>query len=394
MESLQRATASLVSIALMTACSRSHPPERAPVPPPVRVAVDAAGVTIDANAADVTIDANSAEVTIAAVGDLMLGSTYPDSSGRSLPPRDGADVFAEVRPLLVTADVAFGNLEGPLFDGATPPTCTDAAIAEKGRGRKGGSSCWAFRMPERYGALLRDAGFDVVSIANNHIDDFGAAGRARTIEVLDDLGIAWSGPTGTVAHLHARGLAIDVIAFATYDGLNDLDDHHAATELVTRSAATADLVIVSFHGGAEGPSAQRVPDGAETYYGDRRGGVKSFARAMVDAGADLVIGHGPHVVRGMEVYRDRLIAYSLGTFASYRGIGVSGILGLTLVLEVRLTSNGRFLGGRLGAVRQLAPGGPLLDPEARIVRIVRDLSSSDFSDRAVHVADDGTLTPP
>jgi poly-gamma-glutamate capsule biosynthesis protein CapA/YwtB (metallophosphatase superfamily) len=323
----------------------------------------------------------------------MLGSTYPDTTGRSLPPRDGADLLADVAPLLARFDIAFGNLEAPLFDAGSKPTCTPEAIAEKNRGRAGGSTCWAFRTPERYGALLRDAGFDVVSIANNHIDDFGAAGRARTIEVLDKLGIAWSGPTGTVAHVSARGRTIDVIAFATYSGLNDLDDHAQAAALIAKSAKTADLVIVSFHGGAEGPTARRVPDGAETFYGDRRGAVKSFAHAMVDAGADLVVGHGPHVVRGMEIYRDRLIAYSLGTFASYRGIGVSGLLGLTCMLEVGLAADGRFVSGRIHPVRQIAPGGPRRDPKAEVVPFMRELSITDFGEHAVQVADDGSLTP-
>ncbi|HTL33389.1 MAG TPA: CapA family protein [Kofleriaceae bacterium] len=328
------------------------------------------------------------------MGDLMLGSTYPDTKGNALPPHDGADLLADVAPLLESVDIALGNLEAPLFDGGTAPTCTPAAIAEKNRGKGGGSSCWAFRMPEKYGALLRDAGVDVVSLANNHIDDFGPAGRARTIEVLDKLGIAWSGPTGTVAHMHAQGRAIDVIAFATYDGLNDLDDHEQAAALVAKSAKTADLVIVSFHGGAEGEAARHVPDGAETFYGDRRGAVKSFARAMVDAGADLVVGHGPHVVRGMEVYRDRLIAYSLGTFASYRGIGVSGVLGVTCMLEVALAADGRFVSGHIHAVRQIAPGGPRRDEGAQVVPMVRELSIADFGEHAVKVADDGNVTPP
>jgi len=373
----------LTSIVLLCACGRSA--ERTP---PRRAVTDASA---DAAVAVPTLgDAAVLDpVTIGAVGDLMLGSTYPRST---LPPRNGADLLAEVAPLLQGVDIALGNLEAPLFDGGTTPVCTPAAIAEKNRGRGGGSSCWAFRMPERYGALLLDAGFDVLSIANNHIDDFGPAGRARTIEVLDKLGIAWSGPSGTVAHMHVRGRAIDVIAFATYEGLNDLDDHVAASALVAKSAKTADIVIVSFHGGAEGVSARHVPDGAETFYGDRRGAVKSFAHAMVDAGADLVVGHGPHVVRGMELYRDRLIAYSLGTFASYRGIGVSGVLGLTCMLEARLAADGRFVGGQIHAMRQLAPGGPRLDREARVVPMVRELSIADFGEHAVKVADDGSLT--
>jgi len=382
----------VTALVLLCACSSPHTPVSEDHAAAAPRAIHDAALVGDAEKTPASADAATATVTIGAVGDLMLGSTYPDKT--ALPPRDGADLLADVAPMLRAVDIAFGNLEAPLLDGGSTPTCTTAAIAEKNHGAAGGSTCWAFRTPERFGALLRDAGFDVVSIANNHIDDFGKAGRSRTIEVLDKLGIAWSGPTGTVAHLQAHGLAIDLIAFATYADLNDLDDHEQAAALVAKSAKEADLVIVSFHGGAEGESARHVPDGAETFYGDRRGAVKTFAHAMVDAGADLVVGHGPHVVRGMEVYRSRLIAYSLGTFASYRGIGVTDVLGVTCMLEVTLSGDGHFVGGRLHPVRQIAPGGPHLDEKAEVVKSVRELSSADFGEHAVRVADDGTLNVP
>ena len=93
-------------------------------------------------------------------------------------------------------------------------------------------------------------------------------------------------------------------------------------------AATHDIVIVSFHGGAEGNGAEMLPFAREIFAGEDRGNVVEFAHAMVDAGADLVLGHGPHVVRPMELYRDRLIAYSLGNFATYYGISVEGIRGI------------------------------------------------------------------
>jgi poly-gamma-glutamate capsule biosynthesis protein CapA/YwtB (metallophosphatase superfamily) len=177
-------------------------------------------------------------------------------------------------------------------------------------------------MPAAYGTLLKAAGLSVLGLANNHIDDFGPAGRGSTVAALDRLGIGHTGPAGTVARRVVRGRTVEVIAFAPYPGLNDMRDLPRAQELVMRS--TADLVVVSFHGGAEGAGAQHVPAGRETYYGEDRGAVRAFAHAVIDAGAALVVGHGPHVVRGMEVYRGRLIAYSLGTFASYGGINVRG----------------------------------------------------------------------
>src|SRR4029453_14527217 len=118
--------------------------------------------------------------------------------------------------------------------------------------------CWSFRMPVRFGTALRDAGFDVVSVANNHIDDFGDAARQSTLAELDRIGIAYSGPPGRVGQLTVRGRAVDVIAFATYPGLNNLLDLDAARALVAASAARGAITVVSFHGGREGPDATHL----------------------------------------------------------------------------------------------------------------------------------------
>jgi hypothetical protein len=330
-------------------------------------------------------------VVIAAVGDLMLGTTYPDTTGARLPPNDGADLFSGVTDVLRAADLAFGNLEAPLYDGDADPHCTPGAIAEKGRGD---GSCWSFRTPARYGEHVAAAGFDVVSLANNHLDDFGPDGRASTLQKLEAVGVAYTGPTGTVAHLTVRDAKVDVIAFATDANLNSMDDLETAAALVAKSAASADIVMVSFHGGAEGPNAMHVPDGAETYHGQHRGAVKTFSRAMVDAGADLVVGHGPHVVRGMEVYEGRLIAYSLGSFATYLGISVAGVRGRTMILEARLAADGALIDGRVISARQKRPNGPMPDDVSWLVAKLRSLSTADFGERAPTIADDGAIAPP
>jgi hypothetical protein len=330
------------------------------------------------------------EIVIAAVGDVMLGSTFP--AGIPLPPRDGADLLSSVRPILRAADVAFGNLEGPLYDGRDAPTCTPGGIAEKARGRPGGDgSCWAFRVPTRYGKLIADAGFGVLSLANNHILDFGERGLASTRDVLDRVGIAYSGPAGTVAHSTAGGVKVAVLAFAPYPGSNPMDDIEVARSLVAASTRAAEIVVVSFHGGAEGVEHQHVPAGRETYYGENRGAVRDFARAMVDAGAHLVIGHGPHIVRGMELRGGHLIAYSLGSFATFGSINVAGRLGVSLVLEVHLGKSGALRSARVRPIRQSPPGGPVADPTGEVIRVLRELSTADFGETAVDPDDDGTL---
>lgn len=319
-------------------------------------------------------------ITFAAVGDIMLGTTFPD--GTALPPNDGADLLADVAPVLQAADVAFGNLEGPLLDDGASEKCKGPATGR----------CWAFRVPERYGQHLARAGFDVLSVANNHVGDFGDAGRARTRAVLDALGIRYSGAVGEVAWLEVRGRKLALVAFSVSSGTNDLRDVEGAARLVAELKAQADLVVVSFHGGAEGDAYQHVPPGAEAFYGEDRGDLRRFAHAVIDAGAALVLGHGPHVVRALEVYRGHLVAYSLGNFATWGGMNLTGPKGLTLVLEARVAADGTFLGGTIHPARQDRPGGPRWDPTGAVIPVVRRLSQEDFGAAAPDIADDGKIT--
>jgi hypothetical protein len=323
-----------------------------------------------------------ASLRLRAVGDVMLGTDFPAGV---LPPEDGATVMAQVYELLGDADLTFANLEGPVCDGGETRKCNPD---------KPPGSCYAFRSPARYGAYLQRAGVDVVSTANNHSGDFGDFCRDQTETNLDALGIAHSGRPGDVAQLEHDGLRIALIGFHASAATHDVRDIPVAEGLVRGLAAQHDIVIVSFHGGAEGNKALHVPRGSETYYGEDRGDLRAFSHAVVDAGADLVIGHGPHVLRGMEVYQDRLIAYSLGNFATYGRFNLSGNLGIGAVLEARLDREGRFQGGRLFATRQEGEGIAVPDPEARAIDLVRQLSTSDFPGTAVRVAQDGTLAPP
>jgi Bacterial capsule synthesis protein PGA_cap len=323
-------------------------------------------------------------IVVTAVGDVMLGTTFPDASGGDLPPHDGAGLLDEVTPILKRGDVVFGNLEGPLVEGGVSAKC---------RGKREGT-CYAFRVPTRYGAYLKSAGFTVMGLANNHAMDFGAEGRASSRHVLDEQGIAHSGEVGDIARLAVKGRKIDVIAFATYPGAYNLLELDDALDAVRQASQEADLVIVSFHGGAEGATHQHVASGDETFLGEDRGNLRKFAHAAVDAGAQLVLGSGPHVVRAMEVYHGKLIAYSLGNFATYGPFNLSGENGVSLVLEAHLLPNGDFLWGQVYAVKQEKPGGPKLDPALRIVPILRALSKADFPETGVVAGPRGQLWLP
>nr|HQU85872.1 CapA family protein [Pyrinomonadaceae bacterium] len=318
----------------------------------------------------------------AAGGDVMMGSPFPNET--RMPPNDGADTFKAVAPIFQAADIAFANLEGPMTDGGLSAKC--------GAGR---ANCFAFRMPTRYGKYLKEAGFDVMSVANNHASDFGDTGRASTRKTLDELGIKHVGSDRdnfTTAILDVKGKKIAFIGFAHNNVQPNVNDLETARRLVEAANKKADLVVVSFHGGAEGSGQTHVPQKTELFFGEARGNLPLFAKTVIDAGADLVLGHGPHVLRGMEIYNDRLIAYSLGNFATYGWFQLAGATAETMVLEVKLDADGKFLGGKINPFALRDRGVLTKDETKSAISTIRSLSNTDFPQTAPKIADDGTIS--
>lgn len=345
-------------------------------------------------------------ISIAAVGDIMLASPFPDDS--RMPPKDGADMLDAVTPILSVADIAFGNMEAPIIDSGISPKCKPKEPASKGAGVSSSPAtpspaptgtpkpvtCYAFRMPTRYAKHLKEAGFDVMSIANNHALDFGSAGQASTRKALDANGIKHAGGDRakfSTVYLDVKGKKVAFIGFAHNAVSPNVNDLVTARRLVTEADKLADIVVVSFHGGAEGAAYQNVPQKTEVFYGEKRGNLPLFSRTVIDAGADLVLGHGPHVLRGMEIYKDRLIAYSLGNFATYGWFSLRGDTALTMILEAHLAPDGKFLGGKIHPGKQQGRGIPALDPSGESIKKVRSLSSFDFPTTAPAISDDGAL---
>ncbi len=317
-------------------------------------------------------------LTLALVGDMMLGTDYPEDR---LPDDDGIGFLAPVADALRTADLAIGNLEGVLADGGEPrKACTKP------------EACFLFRSPVRYAAHLQKAGFDLMSLANNHARDFGEAGRDSSMAALDAVGILHSGRRGEFASFGKAGLRIAFLAYAVTRNSNLLHDYALAEKTIRHFGDTHDVVIVSFHGGAEGDGVSRLPFAEEEYFGEPRGDVVRFGRMAVDAGADVVFGHGPHVIRAAERYRGRLIAYSLGNFATYYGISVAGNKGIAPILKVVIDGEGRFLEGQVISTQQIRPAGPTVDPESRALRQLETLSHADFGNPGLRFHDDGRLT--
>ena len=308
----------------------------------------------------------AATITLAAVGDIMLGTDYPENRL----PRDDAQGYLEVvAPVLQAADLAVGNLEGVLLEGGSPRKTCEIATA-----------CYVFRSPPHYGARLKAAGFDVLSLANNHARDFGEAGRSYTMGVLADLGIYHSGRRGDIASFTLKGQQVAFIAFSPTRKSYLLNDIPTAVEHVRRLATHHDLVIVSFHGGAEGRDAMTLPFEEEFYFGETRGEVVRFARSVVTAGADLVIGHGPHVPRALELYEHRLIAYSLGNFATHLGVSVADEAGWAPLLEVEIETSGRFLRGKIHSALQERPAVLRWDEEQKAARLIQRLTEQTFGE--------------
>jgi poly-gamma-glutamate capsule biosynthesis protein CapA/YwtB (metallophosphatase superfamily) len=305
---------------------------------------------------------------VTAVGDIMMGTTFPEEI---LPPRDGATLFADVTPLLQGSDIVFGTLEGALTEGGRSPKCGDW------KPKPGGRPCFAFRTPPRYAYYLAEAGFNVMNVANNHSLDFGMDGMDNTLAALDNAGIQAAGGE-RVARFSVRGKTVAVAGFSysfPTRYVHPVQDLPRAREIVAHLKATCDIVIVSFHGGAEGSAALTVRDVDEEFLGEQRGNPVRFAHAVVDAGADLVLGHGPHVPRALEIYRGKLIAYSLGNFAVYSMFNLKGPSGVSYVLQAELSAEtGNVLAFRTPSVELRELGIPFVDPGGKAETLLRRLS--------------------
>lgn len=309
---------------------------------------------------------------------MMLGTLYPSGF---LPPNDGKDLFAPVKDILQNADVTFGNCEGGFFDkGGASKTCDDPSL------------CYSFRQPERYVNYYADAGFDVLSIANNHVGDFGEEGRNKTVSTLQKAKINFAGLiTCPYAAFEIKGVKYGFCAFAPNDGTVDLRDIAGAKKIVSHLDSISDIVIVSFHGGAEGSAHTHVKKYTEMFHGENRGNVYEFAHAVIDAGADVVFGHGPHVTRAVDLYKDRFIIYSMGNFCTYARFNLKGVNGIAPIMKVYVNKKGEFLKGKIFPIKQEGEGGPLQDSAKAIIPEIISLTKADLPKVKLKIEEDGTI---
>lgn len=240
---------------------------------------------------------NKNKIVLAAVGDIMLSRNVEQ---KMISKNDWKYPFLETADLTRGADLAFGNLETTILEGNIVKT-----------------GSFSFRAGLKSIEGLQYAGFDVLSLANNHMMNFGRSGIESTIRNLDVAGIGHAGAGLGEEEIYRpvvkeiKGVKFGFLAYSysneqvadkkngTY-GVAALDAEKMKSQ-VAELKKSADVVVVSMHAGTEYETA---PGRAQ----------KDFARAAIDAGASLVIGHHPHVVQTAEKYKDGYIIYSLGNF--------------------------------------------------------------------------------
>ena len=359
-------TGALAGLAGLTACGEAEPP------PPEDGGQGAAEASPSPTESPSPEPPKQVSIT-------HVGDTFPGSHPNQLAADGGASFFDGVADEL-RGDVVIANMEGALstleFD------------------KCGGGQCTYFRLPGEYAEVFAGAGFDVLNIANNHGWDAGPDGAAETREAVTGAGMELAGMKDEIVTVEAQGLTVAVVGFAPYTFYTDVRDLDAVAALVDQAKSQADLVVATAHLGAEGTDHRHVPEGVENYLGEDRGDTRAFCRTCVDSGADLVVGHGPHVLRGMELYNGKLIAYSLGNFGGGQNLfSLDGPLGVSAILNVELDEGGNLLAGRIVPSRMDDRGYPELDAEAAAIESLNELAA-DFGDAGVTVGPDGILEFP
>lgn len=317
-------------------------------------------------------------ITVKAVGDMVPAVDFPYPR---IPPNGGRQLFDGVRPALDHADLVLGNFESTLT--THPHPAKDVRRP----------NVYAFRTPPAFAEILRLAGFDVLSVANNHSMDFGLTGFQDTIRHIEAAGMKAIGRKDQILYLERKGVTIALIGFSYFDFHNSVHHLEAAKQLVRKANEKATIVIISVHMGAEGTSAMHVRNQQEIFFGEARGNPVLFSRTMIDAGADLILGHGPHVPRAIERYGNKLIAYSLGNFVGYGGLSSATEMGYSLILEVQMDRLGNFITGQIIPVHIDGEGIPKLDRQFRTVKLVDRLNRSDFPQTPLTITPQGLLQP-
>lgn len=318
----------------------------------------------------------NAEIILSFVGDVMTGSDYPDKS--YLPSNEGKDIFKSVENYFKNSDINFANLEGAIAN-----TNTQSSKRSK--------NSYSFRMPPYMANRIAEAGFNIVAVANNHSRDFGDKGYKQTQEYLKNAEIKIVGNilnTATIIEIKNKKIGFLAFYYFSYAN-NSIQDITSAKALVEKTKKECDFLVVSFHGGAEGRNMFRVPKETEIFYGENRGDVYKFSRAVSDAGADLIIGHGPHVLRAMEIYNNSFIAYSLGNFVGYKQFSLAGNNGISAILQITLNDNLKINSAKVIPIKLINGGIPSVDYSDEAIKKLNNYADLDFPNSGIKFNSEG-----
>lgn len=393
--------AASTSVAL-AACAGAPPAsESTPAPEPPSVVRDTSAVvpapdTVQIVRVDTVVlspPEPPRDIRVCAGGDVLLGNNLDTTwavrassrLGRPVSSTPNADALLEpLRPLVADADIILLNIEGAIGEGAASSKC-----------RPRSRNCYAFRQPVATAGALRrlGEGAEVIgNVANNHAMDAGHLGFQATQRHLEAAGVYTTG-TDTLATVvvTAAGDSVAFLGFSTATAGPDPRDLSAVRRHVARAVSNHSLVVVTMHMGAEGVSAQRTPNEAEPYLGEDRGNSIAFAHAAVDAGAATVLGHGPHVMRGVEWYGGSLIFYSLGNLLTYGPFSLVEPLNRGGIACVKLGVDGGVQGAVLRSTWQQPPGILQPDPTGRAGFLVDSLSRLDFPGTAARLVGEAAV---
>lgn len=347
---------------------------------------------------DVTLGTNLVQVAEQAAADSAYEKRRLRAEARGIvlpppkplpPPRlpDPIRLLRPLRTIMRGADVVLLNVEGAIGEGEVDSKCGPTSL-----------QCFAFRMPVAAAAAMAGVGDSTATIvgnvANNHSRDAGLTGLDSTLAHLARAGVHATGAdTLATVVVTARGDTVAFLGFATSGpGTPDVRDLDAVRRHVARAAAAHARVVVTMHMGAEGAAAQRTRDTVELYLGGSRGNPVAFARAAVDAGADMVIGHGPHVLRAIEWQGRVPVAYSLGNLVTFGPFVNREPLNRGAVVCATLDADGRARAVRLFPTVQRWPGDVTRDAKRRAVVLVDSLSRLDFPRTGARVSRAGVVS--
>jgi poly-gamma-glutamate capsule biosynthesis protein CapA/YwtB (metallophosphatase superfamily) len=336
-------------------------------------------------------------VRLCAGGDVTLGSNLDPKWARTAAEKlravyglsaAPAALLAPLRPLVADADVVLLNVEGAIGEGP---------LAER-KCSPNSTNCYAFRQPVAAARALRHLAPEatiVGNVANNHSRDAGSPGFAQTARHLRRADVLVTGADTLATRVVTLvGDTLAVIGFhTTEDGLiPDARQLDAVYRHVARAVRRYGTVVVTMHLGAEGVDAQRTRNETEIFLGRYdRGNPVAFADTVFAAGATLIIGHGPHVLRAGEWRDDRIVLYSLGNLLTYGPFNNKEPTNRGAVACVTIDSARHVSEAELRSTVQAAPGVLRADPSERAAVIVDSLSALDFPRTGVRVVPGGMM---